>query len=231
MITLTLQCSSCRQSPPTFTTIPLCTDCAASPLPCPPLCPNCASPQCPPQACLRPWIEKTDVATYNARYLLLGPGYRTIRRWKIVGGRLFDQRILKMDAHLRNKLRETEVSAVIPIPQRLRRAWNFRGSPADRVAQWISREIAIPFQPALAPSAKSHHAPRQAELKLNERFQNPIRFEFQKEYRPYLKKGVILVDDFMTTGHTLRAAARLLNAHGISPVHVFCLGVRPSRTG
>lgn len=56
--------------------------------------------------------------------------------------------------------------------------------------------------------------------------ENPLRFKAIESRIGGLTQ-VILVDDFMTSGRTIKAASQALGKAGIGRVDVFCLGVRP----
>lgn len=80
--------------------------------------------------------------------------------------------------------------------------------------------------PVLEILKSTHSKQRQAQLQGIERFQNPIRYGLNKALN--LPKSILLVDDFMTTGHTLRSAALQIKKQSNVRIHVFCLGIRVS---
>ena len=226
---------------------PLCPDCAGRLVECPPRCPRCASPLCPHQsACMRPWIIRKTIHSYSARYLLTESCYQVLKKWKIHGGTLFHQKILRSTPALLKTWQDVHPQAVIPVPQRFARAWSMRGSRADRIARWIGVELGLPVLEALrwealkweALPGMASHRQRQAERKASERFQARLNFgvndwAFAARKQDPLNPAnlpvilsVILVDDFMTTGRTLEKAALALQRAGIRHVHAFCLGVR-----
>lgn len=100
-----------------------------------------------------------------------------------------------------------------------------RGSRAERIAGWLSREHGIPLWPVLKLRAAG--GPRQAELGIRDRLMHAPRFTVPSHLRPRLRRRkVLLIDDFATTGHTLRSAAATLTEGGARAVHGFCLGMR-----
>ncbi len=146
-----------------------------------------------------------------------------------------------MDSCLRNTLLETQAQVLVPVPQRFPRAWRLRGSPALLLANWLRRETGLPLCNLLLVPEKDHNdfagnQSRQAELSVQDRLKNKIRFVFNPDHQnssePQNKtpKKVILIDDFMTTGHTLREASKVLASHGVQEIHIFCLGVKPFKT-
>ncbi|MGK5082353.1 phosphoribosyltransferase family protein [Bdellovibrionota bacterium FG-1] len=227
-------CPACRQPSGTLGSFPLCELCVTSLIPAPALCPHCAGVECAQAPnCLRPWMKIPDppIDSFWALYLLVGPGYRVLRRWKINRGIGFNRQILKPTAALRAQIHAREIDAVIPIPQRFSRSWALNGSPAETLASWISSFTAIPHLSVLSPFPSPQQPKRQAELKINERLQNPLKFGVQPNTRLTSESKILLVDDFMTSGHTLRAAAQALRNHGIGrTIHAFSLGVRPQNT-
>lgn len=234
------QCISCKNAPPDA--FPLCQLCAESLVSCPVLCPKCASPLCLQGAkpakpeCLRPWIQNPGISSFTARYLLLRPGYQVLRAWKKHHGLFFDRMILKSGSIFQEQLVSLGVSALIPIPQRLSRSWLLRGSPALRIAQWISQETGIPIVQALRNGeneqdedsvAQTNRMPHQAELPMRSRFANTLSFHLDPDFISEVSgKKILLVDDFITTGHTVRKAAAVLTLYGVLETHVFSLGIK-----
>ena len=237
MLRLLFQCNHCEQ-PPSAKAFPLCEDCLNSLIPCPPLCPHCASPECAAATnsqCLKPWAqfhERLKIKFCAAKYLLVGQGYSVLKKWKTHGGPLFDQKILQADRSLKDTWLKTQADWIIPIPQDLRRSWQLRRSPARITANWISRETGVQVLEALFTVPKLIGQKRQAELALNHRRLHSLQFAIHPEWknpsRPLENKKILLVDDFMTTGHTLKTAAQELAQWGAQEVHLFCLGLRPA---
>jgi predicted amidophosphoribosyltransferase len=230
---LLFNCVQCK-GPLHFKTFPICEICAESLVLCPPLCPNCMSADCAlasPSKCIRPWIcipELERLQSITARYFLVGQCHRVLKKWKTTHGPIFDLRILTSDSKFSENRWLMSAEAIIPIPQRLRRAWSLGGSPADRTAHWLSAKTGIPIYQAIKPSLLRPRARKhQAELGLQDRITNSIRFDASAEMEFVIGKSVLIVDDFTTTGKTLRTATRCLKTAGVREVHAFCLGVRP----
>ncbi|MCM2322072.1 MAG: hypothetical protein NDJ90_02305 [Oligoflexia bacterium] len=222
----------CCGSGATPRTFPLCEGCARALVRAPALCPTCASPVCPQAApgggCLRPWA-RSGIHSYSAAYLLVNPCYRVLKRWKLTGGPLFNRTILRADDGLRESWREFNADAIVTVPQRAWRAWRMKGSPSERIARFVSAELSLPIVRALEPSLARRGTRRQAELSGEDRYANPIAFAPGERLTPGAR--LILVDDFMTSGRTLREAAAALLSLGAGAVHVFCLGLRLTRSG
>jgi predicted amidophosphoribosyltransferase len=248
ILPLLFKCPACRFAAPQRAHFPLCDLCENSLMAAPPLCPSCASPDCvregtSPGTCLRPWESPAShplpaIRSYAALYSLLGPSYPVLRSWKYQHGPAFDRRVLKATPQIRGFWASRgPFDAVVPIPQRFRRAWLLGGSPAEKVARWAANESQAPFLPLLRPNHGSNpgstHSHRQAELGLLDRFSHRLKFQVETRQVKTLPRDarVLLVDDFMTSGHTLHAAAQCLRGVGVFDVHVFCLGVRIIRRG
>ena len=113
---------------------------------------------------------------------------------------------------------------IVPVPQSPRRSRVLRGNPAERIAHALSQQTGLSWMRALEPP--EHRAYRQAERSAPLRYEDPLSF---KAIGPAPFR-VILVDDFMTTGKTLRTAAYALARAGTREIDVFCLGVRPLKS-
>lgn len=224
-------CISCQGSLPRGEHL-LCEACRSALLPAPPLCPKCGSPVCVAEnKCENPWLSRpTLIQSYTALYLLIEPGYTVLKAWKRSGGSLLDRRILHWSDEARCRaLQNFEgADAIVAIPQRLSRVWKLGRSPAQSVATWLSMETGLPIQNLLTPPLLNRSGRRQAERSAQERMENPLRFGLKlKIVRENQISSVILVDDFMTSGRTLKAAAEALRNAGVRRVDVFCLGLRP----
>lgn len=107
--------------------------------------------------------------------------------------------------------------AVVPVPlhwwRRLRRGYNQAGLLADEVSQVLG----LPLLPALVRTRATR---RQALLDIDRRQAN-VRGVFALRPRWSVRgRHVLLLDDVLTTGHTLGEAARTLHAAGALAVSV-----------
>jgi predicted amidophosphoribosyltransferase len=183
--------------------------------------------------CHRPWAKINEVRSWHARYLLVGRGYSVLKAWKRKRGPLLTRKVLNADVATAEWLASLGPAAtIVPIPQSYTRSWQLGGSPALHIAQWLARVAPNPSIEVHASLLRPSPHAQQAQRTSLGRVSNPIRFEVQAA--PRLKermaqKPLILVDDFMTTGATLKSAARaLMRDLGPVEIHVFCLGLRPS---
>ena len=225
MLEKLIRCTHCAETPD-LSTFPLCKSCLKKLKQAPPLCQSCGNSFCDPvQGCARPWVSFPMIDSFRAAYLLSEPGYSILKSWKKIGGKAFDQRVLQFK-HC--TLQEIRADFVVPIPQDFSRHWKMRGSSAEKIAHRVQAETGFTLIHALKRTSRTQK--RQAELSMQERFANSIRYEVKRELKGVLDGSrCILVDDFMTTGHTLKNAAQALKREGVSSVHIFCLGVRPFR--
>ncbi len=225
MLSFLFSCPACSNRASTAT-FPLCHPCHESLLRAPTLCEHCGGLQCPPESCLRPWasLKSSGIERASARYLLIGRGYSVLRSWKTTHGPAFDRVVLGPDAPLPEFM--SAASVVIPVPQRLTRSMALGGSPVEKIARHLSRTSGVAFARVLTPGKGSRT--RQAERSLQERLTGDLQFDVHPRHaRALAGKSVVLVDDFMTSGKTLKAGALALKREGASQVYTYCLGVRP----
>lgn len=228
---------SCCQSEVSAKHFPLCDVCAESLIACPDLCAGCGGPHCGgggTRSCTRPWITNPTITSFHARYLLLGQGYTVLKSWKKKQGPISDHRVLQMDKAQIEKLRSLALTAIIPIPQKTLRIWQMGGSASTRIGKWLGTLLDIPVVPLLLPNAGGIGSKRQAELPMADRMKNRIHFEIndamtEKLANPHSAR-ILIVDDFITSGHTVRNAANALRGRGVGgELHVFSLGLRVLR--
>ena len=178
-------------------------------------------------ACRKPWISHPGVDSFSARYLCVEPGYRVLKRWKLTQGSALDGKILVPYPPLLETWIRLRPDLITWIPQPKARSWRLGASPAEKIARWVSAQIGVRAQATMRPGPLRVFGRRQAELRMHERMSNRLRLDWNEDAGHVRGATVLLVDDFMTTGRTLRAGAQVLKSRGALAVHAFCLGVRP----
>jgi predicted amidophosphoribosyltransferase len=224
-------CIACEDGGAPLRSLPLCPPCLESLVTAPRLCPSCAGLGCVPTECRRPWTSHPGIDSFAARYLCIQPGYRVLKRWKITQGAALDRRVLVPDAEQLARLRGLRLDAITWVPQHRDRSWLLGACPAEKIARWMGAALPLPARALLRPARVASSGPRQAERSLRDRMAHRMRWDWdeREDGRSIEGARLLLVDDFMTSGRTLRAAAEALRSRGAAEIHVFCLGIRPDR--
>lgn len=182
----------------------------------------------PSDSNLGPEIDPDDgLSSLSAVYSLVGPGYEVLKAWKSRSSPLADRKIFARKVSIPEEARRA--AAIVPIPQNRSRSWALGRSPALQIAQWLSCETRLPVLSPLRLEDPGR-APKQATLDLPGRLLRPVRIRADAfSFEPLLGQKIILVDDFVTTGRTLREGARACLRAGAAEVHGFALGIRYSK--
>ena len=117
---------------------------------------------------------------------------------------------------LGERLIAADYDLLLPLPLHPSRLKTRGFNQSLEIARVTSRALGIPLNPHILTRIRA--TPSQAELPLRERGKN-VRGAFECD-RDLVGKRILLVDDVMTTGSTLREAARILKLHGAGPITV-----------
>lgn len=124
-------------------------------------------------------------------------------RWRVLGlslGRLLAQRIRDLGIPAGAEV------IVVPIPTTWRRRVSRGIDHAGVIAQGVASELKLPLVRAL----RRRHRPSQRAVPLSERASNVAKAFTCPRPDLLAGKTILLIDDVMTTGATMRAAARAL---------------------
>jgi competence protein ComFC len=128
---------------------------------------------------------------------------------------------LSMANIVRHDLRLKEADRVVPVPlywwKRLKRGYN----QSRLLASVISRECGIPLHDALARTRNTRTQTRLT----GEKRQRNVRGAFRLNGDGIEDKTILLVDDVMTTGATIRECARALKRSGAARVYSIVAGI------
>jgi len=109
---------------------------------------------------------------------------------------------------------------IIPVPLHVSRLRRRGYNQALEIARPVAKRLKAPLEPMLL--RRERNTPQQQGLTAKERQKN-LRNAFTLT-RPTAARRVLLVDDVMTTGETLRECSRVLIDGGIEEVRVAVLG-------
>lgn len=196
-----------------------------------PTCPHCS-------ASLGPYALTADGCVHCRRerfpfqqalrlgpYLLEGPLHQVVVRMKRPAGEFLARLIVRLWVERdRARFEALGVDAVVAVPSHwLRRLW--RGhEPSATLARELAMQLRLPFE--LSWLYRVRHTPRQVGLKASDRKTNVHNAFAVKKGVSLRGRSILLVDDVMTTGATLREATRPLMRAGAGKVVVAVLGRR-----
>jgi ComF family protein len=127
-------------------------------------------------------------------------------------GRLLGQMLAQTDC---------PCDAVVPVPLHWLRYWQRGYNQAQAIAEGIAQVLGKPVLPRLL--RRQRYTPSQPNQPVTRREEN-LRGAFALgRGASHLPSAILLVDDVMTTGSTLREAARVLRSAGVRQIHVAVL--------
>lgn len=119
---------------------------------------------------------------------------------------------------------ENHYDMLVPIPLNHARLLERHFNQAELFANLLSKSLHRPVQKLLR---KRYSTPPQSRLNQKEREANLYRAFRVTDKRLVEGKTILLVDDVLTTGATVREAARLLKENGAKRVDVFTVACTP----
>jgi len=117
---------------------------------------------------------------------------------------------------LKDKLNHFKNFILIPIPLHKKRLKQRGYNQAKEIAKEISFFLKTVFAPDVL--IKTKNTPSQVNLKKEEREKNVINSFSVSQTKKILNKKILLIDDVMTTGATLKEAARVLKRAGADKI-------------
>lgn len=192
------------------------------------LCPACAAelPRLPAALCPQ-CADETTLGERCGACLKDPPAFvRTIALWRyefpvdrLIQALKYGHQ-LALAAWFGNQLAERLLAAdydlLLPLPLHPARLQTRGFNQSQEIARVIGKGLGIPVSPSFLNRVRA--TPPQAELPLKERGRN-VRGAFEG-IGDLAGKRILLVDDVMTTGSTLREAARILERHNAGEITV-----------
>jgi len=186
-------------------------------------CPLCALPlPRPAEACGRCLRKPPPLVLVHAAFVYGFPLDRLLPRFKfhdgLVAGRLLSQWMHDACASL------DRPDALIPIPLHRARLRQRGYDQALELARPLAASLDLPLRADLL--LRTRHTPPQSRLGALQRRRN-LRGAFEVRDRIALPRHVALIDDVMTTGATLHAAAKTLLRAGVQRVDAWVCARAP----
>ncbi|MFN4259967.1 MAG: ComF family protein [Gemmataceae bacterium] len=189
-------------------------------------CPRCAGTVGPFTDQATDCLHCRGAAFSFEKVLRLGPYEDLLReliiRLKYPAGEMLAEVLGRLWAeHAEQRLRSVQAAVVVPIPLHWRRRWERGFNQSAILAHSLARRLGLPCRPNWL--RRTRYTAKQTLGSLAERRDN-VRGAFRAVPGSHGKdQAVLLVDDVMTTGSTVDAAARALRQAGARRVVVAVL--------
>jgi predicted amidophosphoribosyltransferase len=215
-----------------------------------PICAHCqkltrhqASPLC--RECLE-WLNALPIEVNTTVldfpiYSLFGlfrPGYDVLRSWKKrprnTWNPYFNSRLEQIFSQTDLAQHIKSSSVLVPIPHTFARLMQLGTSPSGQIAELVRIRLGAKIVRLLDPPKTTYSTGRgivpQARRSWLERQMNSDQFEINSDCLKQTRNAhVILVDDIVTTGNTLKRAAYALRCQGFQVELAVAAGSRPDR--
>jgi ComF family protein len=167
-----------------------------------------------------PWVHNWGGAQF-APFAYRWPADRLIQRYKFDGERVYGRVLAELFAERRRASREPLPQVIVPLPLHRRRLAERGFEQTLLLAEWIGAALALPLAPQALRRVRATRA--QSGLTRAER-QSNVAGAFAAP--PELGRSwrhVALLDDVVTTGSTLNAAAAALRLAGVRHIETWAL--------
>lgn len=186
-----------------------------------PICPGCGGENDTVVECCREclqsprrWRRAVSVFRFD------GQARQVIHRYKYRGEVALVRFLAKQAARAWRERGGAPPPAVAAVPLHWFKEWRRGYNQSQLLAAALAEELAVPL---LQPLRRCRWTRSQASLGRQERLHNLGQAFRLRPGFPFPRKGILLVDDVLTTGATLDACTRLLEQAGVECVEVLTL--------
>ncbi len=169
-------------------------------------------------------IPEADLC--HALYRLNATNYPLLKKWKTKGGSQFYRKIVNPQENALIRITE-KYDYIVPIPDDPTRNWERKWSPVETYARTLSRQLKTPILRCLVRN-QDHTQPGQKSKKQAFGSAEDRRW-IEKQYKATKRlknKRILLVDDFVVTGHTVKFNIRKLGLQSRNVFDLACIGIQ-----